>query len=177
MSNPNVLYGSYGEIMLQVRDFLLLDTDPQYGLLSALGAGANSVYPRADFGSDGPTKSRADTPTPFLVLYYNGKRATDDFGREHRIIIEIHDDRDHGIQRLPGLLRRLYVYLLGGRDAGGTKLPGFRATNDDLNRYVSGLIFKEESPRLPDERLVTNIIQVMLCIHGQDRTSGRGTQG
>lgn len=176
---PNVLRVNYTDLYLQVRDFLLTDTDPTYGLVSALGGGTASIYPRADFGDDGPTPDAAQTLTPFIVLYDGGARAMDEAGREMEVAIEVHDDLDHGIQRYPGLVLRLGLWLLGGRDAGGTKLPGFTPASDDMTRYTSRLYFKARSAALPDERYAggTRATQLILCARAMDRSSLRGYQG
>lgn len=181
MADPNVLRISYNPLYLQVRDYLLQDVDPQYGLLSALGVrdgtAAHSVYPAADYSNDGPEGDRTTCPTPFIIVYDSGKRRMDDHGRELEVVVEIHDDEDHGVQRWPGLLERLYLWLLGGKDAGGTMLRPFIPASDTMHRYSGSLYFKSESPSLPDTRYKTRLVQAMFCARATDRTSGRGIQG
>lgn len=150
----------------QVRDHLVADTDPVLGLVPALGAAANSIYP--NYETDGPSSKREVCPTPFVEAIYGGSRATDRLGRELRLFLEVHDAPEQGDIRWPGILARLKTVLI---------VNEWRLTNDALYRYTSGLYFESESPVLPDERYRTNVVRLTVCARALDRTSGHGYGG
>ncbi len=170
MSSPNVLRISWTPLDLQVRDRILADTDPAQGVLSALGAGENSVFPSATYTNDGPNPDPALCPRPFIVVYDGGKKARDKAGREAQVILEVHDDPDAGRLRWPGIVFRLYRWL------SSDQFP-WQPASDQMHRYLSGLYFQSESPHLDDERYNTQMTQIILACLTLDRTSNSGRQG
>lgn len=167
MAAPVILANSTNPLYQQVLAYLATDTDPTQGLLAALGQGADSLYP--NLTTSGPDKDRTICPTPFILVAPGGKRAKDRQLREERLIVEIHDDADHGAERWPGLFERL-IYLL--------VQEAWPPTMSGGTRYIGGLYYTEESPPdLPDTRFDTNVIQLLLGVTCQDRTSGRGYAG
>lgn len=167
MSEPIILPSSGTPLYRQVLAYLATDTDPTTGLIAALGQGVNSLYP--NFTTDGPSSDRTKCPTPFIIVVPGGMRAKDKSGREHRIIVEIHDDLDHGDQRWPGILAHLKQLI---------SIQQWRPESDVVNRFTTGLYFDEESPpNLPDQRNETNVVQVIFACMSLDRTSGRGYGG
>jgi hypothetical protein len=168
MPDPIILTTGVGvPLYQQVLAYLATDIDPTTGLIAALGQGVNSLYP--NFTTDGPGADRTKCPTPFLVVVSGGMRAKDRRGREHRIIIEVHDDPDHGDQRWPGILTRLKQII---------STQQWRPESDDVNRFTTGLYFDEESPpNLPDNRNETLVIQIIFACMSLDRMSDRGYGG
>lgn len=167
MSAPIILPSVGNPLYRQLLTYLATDTDPTQGIIPALGQGANSLYP--NFTTDGPSNDRTQCPAPFLIVDSGGVRAKDRSGRENRIMIEIHDDPDHGDERWPGILARLKQII---------SINEWRPTNDGVNRYTTGLYFDEESmPNLPDNRYETNVLQVIFTCLSLDRTSGHGQAG
>lgn len=155
------------DLWQQVIAKLAADIDQNFGLVPALGNGANSVYP--NFESTGPSDKRELCPCPFILVYDGGKRATDRMNREARVHIEVHDDPNLGEQRRPGIIARIYQVLV---------ISEWRPTGDNLRKYLSGLSFESESMAVPDDRYLTSAVQLTLvCTRTADRTSGRGYNG
>lgn len=166
MPTPITLPSSTNPLYQQVLAYLATDTGPQ-GLLAALGQGALSLYP--NYTTSGPSPDRTICPTPFVLVIPGGKRAKDRQLREERIIVEVHDTADAGAARWPGILERLVSLLIQ---------QGWQPVPSGGTRYVGGFTFVEESPPdLHDERFDTNVIQLIVGITCQDRTSGRGYAG
>ncbi len=164
MTTPITLAVIGTPLYRQILAVLATDTDPSQGLLVALGQGVNSLYP--NYTTNGPSPDRTLCPTPFVIVTPGGKRATNKAGRDIRIIVEVHDDEDHGETRTPGVVARI-TYLLSQ--------SGWRPANDVQTTYMSGLIFEEESPPfLPDQRYMTRTTQIILVCQAIDRTSHRG---
>ncbi len=174
MSAPVILPTTGTPLWLQTLGYLRTDTDPQLGLVAALGARANdagvysglySIYPNYD--TDGPSADRTVCPVPFLIVMPGGAKARPDgAGRDLLVAIEIHDDPTQGILRWQGLFERLERWL-----------AGWAPTNDGLYRYIGGMEFESESATLPDDRYETESVQVVFKIQGVNRTSLRGRQG
>ena len=165
---PTILTSHGTPLYRQVQNYLQADTDLNFGLVGALGNGAASIYP--NFTSDGPNKDRTICPTPFLLVVDGGIRKVDAGSREFKVIIEVHDDPDHGDIRWPGLLERVKDWLINQNL--------FRPVNDVWGRYSGGVYFDEQSPPwLPDERFDTNMVQLIVAARGMDRTSNKGYNG
>lgn len=179
-ATPRVLTVTGTPLWRQVWARLGQDTDPNAGLLVALAqrpddlgvySAVNSIYP--NFATDGPNRDRAICPTPFIIVYAPPTKASDNQGREYRVVVSIHDDRDHGEQRLPGLARRVKQWLIGGQG-----LRTWKPTDDQLARYYTGLKFEEETPEpLPDDTYGTLEYQAQFACRGTDFTGGYGAQG
>ncbi len=173
MSQPIILTPPTNSAVMtlaqQIAALLASDTDPSQGLVAALGLGAKSIYPNYE-ASTAPSGDRTICPTPFVLVTPAGRRRLDDQLREDRVVIEIHDDPDHGMLRWPGLLWRV-KWLLFHQE--------FRPVTDGLGtNWRGGVQFDQESPpELPDERYDTNLIQLFVFAKCQDRTSGRGHAG
>lgn len=176
MSSPVTLPSPGTLLYRQVQAYLATDSDPTYGLVAALGGGANSIYPNA--GGE-PSGDPSVCPVPFLVVYPGNTHAQPDgTGRTWRVVVEAHDARDASEERIVALVWRVKVWLLGGVDSGGTRLAPFAAASDGLARYTGGLQFEEEAGPMPyDERWGTTVMQVTFAQYGTDRTSLRGRQG
>lgn len=167
MPNPIILpvnppaYPLYRQIIQRLAG----DTDPQQGIVPALGNGANAIYP--NFDTDGPSTDRGICPTPFLIVASMGRTTMRDGpNREERIAIEIHDDPDQGMQRWPGLYLRVIQWL---------SVKEFRPTPDALAKYRSGMYYISESPpEWLDERYQTNMIQIILGCLLTDSASMHG---
>jgi hypothetical protein len=150
----------------QVREKLATDTDPALGLVSALGAGVDSIFP--NFMTDGPSADRAKCPTPFIVVRGGGARAKDRMLREVRLMLDIHDDEGAGDKHWPGILIRLKDLLV---------VRQWRPTDDALYRYTGGLQYESESEVLYSDTYNTNAVRLVLVAVASDRTSGRGYGG
>lgn len=163
---PNTLSVNGTPLYLQVRDYLCTDTDPDAGLVSALGDGINSIFPNNE--TDGPDADEEASPRPFLLVQSGGMEAADAFKRTWRVAIEIHVDPESGIEQWPGLVQRVKFWLCK---------QTYRPASDDLGVYRTGFQLERESRDDEAPEYGTRAVQIIFKVEGTDPTSFRGLQG